>query len=133
MAFGDLQKRGRSWLVSGGLIALGVVVGYALPVSSVAPKTETGTVTQVSGKPGSKPVSSMVTFQQSGGTKQTYQFVDTTPWRATATSKWRSAGDPPCLVPGSGTPEKATIGVVTVKGVANQPDRSMIEWVECGS
>lgn len=132
MAWADVQKRGRSWMVSGGLIGLGVVVGYALPVSSVAPKTETGMILAVSGAPGSSPVRVLVTFQQTGSTKQTYQFVQTTPWRATATSKWRNAGDPPCLVPGSGTPEKATIGVVTVKGTGTQPDRSMIEWVECG-
>ena len=95
----DIQSRGRTWLVSGVLIALGVVVGYELPQSTVSPKTVVGTVQPPTGKGNAHRPGTEFGFKPASGSAQNYWFVDYTPWRATPNGKWKTSGTPPCLKP----------------------------------
>jgi hypothetical protein len=125
----DLQTRGRSWLVSGALLAVGVAVGYALPQSNVSPKSETGTVSpapSATSGPGT-----MFVFKTKSGSKQTFRFVESTPWQVSKSGKWNWTGIPPCLTPQTGTSSKVTLGVVNIHAVDTAPGRTMVAWVEC--
>jgi len=95
----DIQSRGRTWLVSGVLIALGVVVGYELPQSSVSPKSEVGTVRPPTGKGDAHRPGTEFGFKPTSGSAQNYWFVDYTPWQATPNGKWKTSGIPTCLKP----------------------------------
>lgn len=125
----SLQTRGRSWLVSGVLLAAGVVVGYALPQSTVSPMSETGTVAPAPAKKG-VPGTAFVFRSKSGG-KQTFSFVESTPWQLTKSAKWNGTGTPPCLTQKNGTSGKVTIGVVNIHAVGDAPGRAIVAWVEC--
>lgn len=129
MAMADLQKRGRSWLVSLLLIGLGVVVGYALPASSVSPKSEVGTILS-SAAHATGPSTSFV-FKAKAGTRQTFRFVNSTPWQVTSGGKWNHLGVPPCLTSPSGKPNSVTVGVVNIHSVDSAPGQMMVAWLEC--
>jgi len=128
----DLQTRGRSWLVSGVLLAIGVAVGYALPQNNVSPKSETGTVSPVSPAPGkTSGPGTMFVFKTSSGSKQTFRFVESTPWQVNKSGRWNWTGTPPCLTPQRGTSSKVTLGVVNIHAVDTAPGRLMVAWIEC--
>lgn len=129
MAMADLQKRGRSYLVSLTLIGLGVVVGYALPESTVSPKSEIGTIMSSAAK-STGPTTSFV-FKPKTGTRETFRFINSTPWQATSSGKWQHLGVPPCLTSPSGKPNSVTIGVVNIHSVDQAPGEMMVAWVEC--
>ncbi len=125
----SLQTRGRSWLVSAALLGAGVIVGYALPQSTVSPMSDIGTVSPAPGKtagPGT-----MFVFTPKSGSKQTFRFTDSTPWQLTKSGKWNWTGTPPCLTAKHDTSAKVTIGVVNIHGVGAAPGRTMVAWVEC--
>ncbi len=125
----SLQTRGRSWLVSGVLLAAGVVVGYALPQSTVSPMSETGTVSPAPAKKGVP--GTMFVFTAKSGGKQTFSFLPSTPWQLTKSAEWNWTGTPPCLTKQNGTSGKITIGVVNIHPVGAAPGRTMVAWVEC--
>ncbi len=125
----SLQTRGRSWLISAALLAAGVVVGYALPQSTVSPMSETGTVSPPPRK-AAGPGTMFVLTSSSGG-KQTFRFTEATPWQLTKTGKWIWTGTPPCLTAKHETSGKVTIGVVNIHPVGAAPGRPMVAWVEC--
>jgi hypothetical protein len=126
----DMAQRLRTWLIGAVLIVIGVLVGHALPDSSVSPASEAGTITAVHGRIGSPKAS--LDFKGKGvkGTAS-YALVEPTPWQATSGAKWHSGGQPSCLKPTSPKPDKATIGVITVHGVGSAPGGPMVVWVEC--
>ena len=125
-----MVQRFRGWLIGAVLVVVGVLVGYALPQSSVSPKSEVGTVMKVQGSLGG--TSSSLVFKAKG-LKQaiSYPMQDPIPWQATSSGAWHQGGQPSCLVPGSATPVKVTLGVITVQGVGSAPGGPMIVWVEC--
>lgn len=125
----DMKRRGRSWLTSLVLIALGVGVGQLVPHRSVTPATVTGMVTSVSPLPGS--AGSKLQFTPAGGTRQSYQVPAPTPWRSTASGAWHSSGRPTCLVPHSSKPRKITLGVVTVQSSGPVRGGPLVVWVQC--
>jgi hypothetical protein len=130
MVVADMAQRLQSWLIWAVLLVIGVLVGHALPDSSVSPDSEAGTITAVHGRIGSPKAS--LDFKAKGGKgTASYALVDPTPWQATSGGKWHSGGQPSCLKPTSNKPAKATIGVVTVHGVGSAPGGSMVVWVEC--
>jgi hypothetical protein len=132
MAVADMTQRLRTWFIGGVLVVIGVLVGYALPQNSVSPASQAGTVTAVHGAVSSAKAS--IEFKGKGikGTV-TYPLDDPTPWQATANGPWHSSGQPSCLVPGSNTPVKATLGVISVHQDGSAPGGSMIVWVKCYS
>src|SRR5215472_4416890 len=125
----DLQTRGRSWLVSGLLLAIGAAVGYALPQSAVSPKSEIGTVAAAPGTTSGQGITFV--FTPASGSKQTFRFVESTPWQLKQSGKWNWTGTPPCLTPQKGTSGKVTIGVVNIHPVDVAPGRPLVAWVEC--
>ena len=150
----DIQSRGRSWLVGGVLIAIGVAVGYALPQSSASPQSEVGTVAPYTGKTSTVRPGEEFTFTPKNGTKQNYWFVSSVPWQASSTSKWVYKGTPPCLTfapmsrsasrakssktksaspspSPTSAPDQVTLGLVNVHGVGSAPGGEMVVWVEC--
>jgi hypothetical protein len=132
MAVADMGKQLRSWIVYAVLVVVGVLVGYALPQSSVSPKSETGTVTNVQGSVGD--LGSHVAFLTKGVKgKVTYPMRDQVPWQAVKGGSWHQSGQPSCLVPGSAKPVKVTLGVITVDAVGSAPGGPMVVWVECYS
>jgi len=127
-----VTQRLRGWLIGAVLIVIGVLVGYALPQSTVSPKTETGTITKVKGDLGVN--GSSLTFKVKGKSGTTsYPMQDPLPWQGTKTGKWHQSGQPPCVVPGSAKPVSATLGVISVHADGSAPGGPMIVWVECYS
>lgn len=125
-----MQQRARSWLIGAVLIVIGVLVGYALPQSSVSPKSEVGNVVSVHGSVGS--AGAGFDFKTKGVTGLVhYALEDPTPWQAKPNGIWHNAGQPPCLVPGSTTPAKVTLGVISVHPVGSAPGNPMVVWIEC--
>jgi len=125
-----MQQRLRTWLVGAVLIVVGVVVGYALPQNSVSPKSEVGNVTSVHGGIGS--ANAGFEFKTKGVTGLVhYTLEDPTPWQARPNGTWRTSGQPSCLRPGSTTPVKVTLGVISVHSVGSAPGNSMAVWIEC--
>jgi len=125
-----MTKRLRGWLVGAVLIVVGVLVGYALPQSTVTPKSEVGLVTEVHGSIGSTSASLVFKTKGVAGTVS-YPLIDPTPWQASSGGTWHSNGQPPCLIPGSTTPTKVTLGVISVHAVGAAPGGAYVMWVEC--
>jgi|SRR6202050_5329074 hypothetical protein len=125
-----MTQRLRGWVIGAVLIVAGVLVGYALPQSTVSPKAEIGTVMKVNGAIGGK--DSTLVFKTTGqhGTVR-YPMQDPIPWQGTSNGGWHYTGEPPCLVPGSSTPVKATLGVISVHAEGSAPGGPMIVWVKC--
>jgi len=126
----DMQQAARSWLTWGAILVLGVLVGHALPASSASPKSETGVATGIT--PGTSGSGSSFVFQTKGIAAQNLQLRDRTPWQAVPGGAWHSSGQPTCLVPGSATPSKVTLGLITVSPVGSAPGETIVAWVECG-
>jgi hypothetical protein len=125
-----MQQRVRTWLIGAVLIVVGVLVGYVLPQNSVSPKSEVGQVTSVHGSVGTADAG--FEFKTKGVTGLThYTLEDPTPWQAKPNGKWHGGGQPSCLVPGSKTPAKVTLGVISVHSVGSAPGNPMVVWIEC--
>jgi hypothetical protein len=125
-----MQERARTWLIGAVLIVIGVLVGYALPQSSVSPKSEVGKIMSVHGTIGS--AGAEIEFKAKGVTGLVhYMLEDPTPWQAKANGVWHQSGQPSCLVPDSKTPVKVTLGVISVHAVGSAPGNPMIVWIEC--
>lgn len=125
-----MQQRVRTWLVGAVLIVIGVLVGYVLPQNSVSPKSEVGKVTSVHGSVGS--AGAGFEFKTKGVTGLVhYTLEDPTPWQAKPNGAWHKSGQPSCLVPGSKTPTRVTLGVISVHSVGSAPGNPMVVWIEC--
>jgi len=120
-----MAQRFRTWLIWGALVVIGVIVGYALPQNSVAPKSEMGTVTSVQGTSPNL----TVTFKTKGTSPVTFHLENPTPWQAKSGGTWFMHSSPSCLTQGA----KVTLGVVTVDPVGSAPGGAMVTWVECYS
>jgi len=130
MADLDIAQRGKRWGVGLLMLAIGGVIGYALPQNTASPKSLGGTVTFVSKDVGKSGV--QFTFKPDGTTKATsYTLENPTPWQQQRNGSWQANGQPSCLVPGSTKPSRVTLGVVTVSSVGSAPGGPMIVWVEC--
>lgn len=125
----DLKKQGRSWLVSAALIAVGALVGYALPQNTASPASDIGTVTSVS--PASGGAGTELVFKPKVGARQSFRIDDSTPWQGKPSGTWNTTGRPPCLVPGSAKPNHVTLGVVNVHAVGSAPGATIVAWIEC--
>jgi hypothetical protein len=130
MVVADMAQQLRTWLIWAVLVVIGVLVGHALPDSSVSPDSEAGTITAVHGQLGS-PKASLEFKAKGAKTTTSYALVDPTPWQAASGGNWHGGGQPSCLQPTSTKPVKATIGVITVHGVGSAPGGPMVVWVEC--
>jgi hypothetical protein len=124
-----MAQRLRNWIVGAVLVVVGVLVGYALPSSTVSPKSEVGTVMNVHGNAGD--VGSSLMFMTKGKGSVKFPTRDPISWQATKGGTWHNTGQPSCLVPGSATPVKVTLGVITVNAVGSAPGGPVIVWVEC--
>jgi len=144
--------------VSGLLIGLGVVVGYALPQNAVSPTSDVGTVTSATASGG------VITFSftPKSGSKETLRYLRATPWQAKQSGPWSTSGMPSCLLPSAvtasaakssgkaggakshppkaspgasspaaGQPDRVTLGVIRVTSVGSAPGGQVIAWVEC--
>ena len=131
--FGDLDvmQRGRRLAVGAVMLVLGGVVGYALPKSDASPSSQTGEVVSVGNT--TQNAGLRFTFNPDKGSTEKFLLQDATPWQDARSGHWRSKGLPPCLVPGSTVPAKATLGVVTASAVGSAPGRRIVVWVECGT
>jgi hypothetical protein len=61
-----------------------------------------------------------------------FRWQEATPWRD-KTGRWHQKGRPACLVPGSTSPLKVTVGVVDAQSAHSGPGRTVVVWVECYS
>jgi hypothetical protein len=129
--FGDLEfmQRGRRMLVGAVMLVLGGVVGYTLPQSNASPTSQTGSVISVGNA--TKDAGILFDFKPAKGPKESFRLQDATPWQARPSGPWHHRGQPACIVPGSTTPTKATLGIVTARSVGSAPGRPIIVWVEC--
>jgi hypothetical protein len=59
-----------------------------------------------------------------------FRWQDATPWRDKG-GQWHDKGTPACLVPGSTTPTKVTVGLVDVASANSAPGRTVIVWLKC--
>jgi hypothetical protein len=129
--FGDLEfmQRGRRVLVGAVMLVLGGVVGYALPQSNASPASASGSVISVGNT--TTDAGTLLDFQPAKGPRESLQLQDATPWQGTASGPWHMKGQPPCIVPGTTTRTKVTLGIVTARSVGSAPGRQIIVWVEC--
>jgi hypothetical protein len=124
------MQRLRNWFIGAVLIIVGAAVGYALPSSTVSPKSEVGEVLSVRGSIGS--AGAGFTFKAKGATGSVrYRLEDPTPWQANSHGTWHSTGQPACLVPGSKKKVRVTLGVVKVEPVGSAPGNPTVVWIEC--
>jgi len=128
---GDLgfMQRGRRFLI--GLVMLGVggMIGYAIPKSNAAPKAETGTISAVDNATAHAGILFRIKVHQAGDPEQ-FRWQDGTPWRDKA-GRWHDKGTPGCLVPGTATGARITVGVVDAQSASNAPARTVVVWVKC--
>ena len=125
-----MQQRVRGWLIGAVLIVVGVLVGYLLPQNSVSPKSEVGRIMSVTGPIGR--AGSGFEFKTKGVSGLAhFTLEDPTPWQAKPNGTWHNTGQPSCLVPGSKTPVKVTLGVISVHPVGSAPGNPMVVWIEC--
>src|SRR5258708_33283433 len=125
MAMAELRKLGRSWLIGVTLIAVGAVVGYALPQNTVSPKSEVGLVTSASPAPAGDGTATIVSFTPRGGTRQTLLINDFTPWQGKQSGPWSHVSEAPCLS-SSATPDRVTLGMVTIHAVGSAPGGTVV-------
>jgi hypothetical protein len=129
--FGDLafMQRGRRFVVGVVMLGLGGVIGFALPKSSAAPRVETGTITSVDNATQNAGVHFTVKVKKVDQPEQ-FRWQEATPWRDKS-GKWHRKGMPACLIPGSTTPTKVTVGLVDVAAVNSAPGGTVVVWVKC--
>jgi hypothetical protein len=119
----DLKQRGRSWLISGALIVVGVLVGQVVPHSTATATAESGTLTAVS----RHGADSGLVFEYKGN-KATYTLQSSTPWQDKP-GAWHSSGQPSCLT--AKLPLRVTLGVVNVQATGTLPERHLVAWIKC--
>ena len=129
--FGDLEfmQRGRRVVVGAVMLVLGGVVGYALPQSNASPASDSGKVTSVGNT--TQDAGTPFEFQPAKGQGESLLLQDGTPWQDRPSGPWHRKGLPTCIVPGTKTPMKATLGIVTARPVGSAPGRPVVVWVEC--
>jgi hypothetical protein len=129
--FGDLDvmQRARRLTVGVVMLVVGGVIGYALPQSNASPSSEVGSITSVDNT--TKDAGLRFSFTPDKGKPEPLRLQDATPWQKTSTGRWIPAGQPACLVPGSTTAVKVTLGIVTARAVGSAPGRPIVVWVEC--
>jgi hypothetical protein len=129
--FGDLDvmQRARRLTVGVVMLVVGGVVGYALPQSNASPSSETGSVTSVGNV--TTDAGLRFSFTPAKGKPQILRLQNPTPWQKTASGQWLSKGQPSCLIAGSTTPVKVTLGIVTAEAVGSAPGGPIVVWVEC--
>jgi hypothetical protein len=129
--FGDLEfmQRGRRLFVGAVMLVVGGVVGYTLPKSNASPSAQTGSVQSVGNI--SKDAVVAFEFKPSNGPQESFRLQGGTPWQDKPSGRWRSKSLPSCIVPGTTTPAKATLGIITAQGVGSAPGRPIVVWVEC--
>jgi len=129
--FGDLEfmQRGRRLMVGAVMLLVGGVVGYALPQSNASPASDSGSVIAVGNM--TKDAGIPFDFRSAKGQRESLVLQDATPWQATPSGPWHSKGLPNCIVPGTTTPAKATLGIITARSVGSAPGRPIVVWVEC--
>ena len=129
--FGDLDvmQRARRLTVGVVMLVLGGVIGYALPQSNASPSSEVGSITSVGNT--TKDAGLQFSFTPVKGKPEPLRLQDATPWQKTSAGHWFPTGLPACLIPGSTTPVKVTLGIVTARGVGSAPGRPIVVWVEC--
>src|SRR5258708_36418749 len=125
MAMAELRKLGRSWLIGVTLIAVGAVVGYALPQNTVSPKSEVGMVTSARPAPAGDGTATIVSFTPRGGTRQTLLINDFTPWQGKQSGPWSHVSEAPCPSI-SATPGPVTLGDVTIHAVRSPSRRAIV-------
>ncbi len=111
------------------MLGLGAVIGYALPKSDAAPRAETGTIKSVDNATQNAGILFAITVHKVANPEQ-FRWQDATPWRD-KTGKWHHKGTPTCLVPGSATPLKVTVGVIDAREAHSAPGRTVVAWVKC--
>jgi len=129
--FGDLDvmQRARRLSVGAVMLVLGGVVGYALPQSNASPSSEVGSITSVGNT--TTDAGLRFSFTPDKGKPEPLRLQDATPWQKTSTGRWIPTGQPACLVAGSTTPVRVTLGIVTARAVGSAPGRPIVVWVEC--
>jgi hypothetical protein len=123
----DVKQRGRSWLIGGALIVVGVLAGQALPRGTAAPAAETGTLTsvhQAKSGPGTT-----IGFEYKGA-RQAFVLGNRTSWQDKP-GVWHPGGQPTCLALTAHTPQRITIGVITVQATGTLPATQLVVWVKC--
>ncbi|SRR6266567_6360144 len=125
----DVMQRARRLTVGVVMLVLGAVVGYALPQSNASPSSEVGSVTSVGNT--TTDAGLRFSFTAVKGQPQSLRFQDATPWQGTASGRWNDRGRPTCLVPGTTSPVKVTLGIVTARSVGSAPGGPIVVWVEC--
>lgn len=126
-AMADIKQRGRSWLVSGALIIVGVVVGQALPRDNAATTAQTGTMTSVSPSRDGSATEFVFDYK---GSKHTYVLGNRTPWQDKP-GVWHHSGLPSCMASKSQTPRPVTIGIVHVQTTGTLAGGPIVIWVKC--
>jgi hypothetical protein len=121
----DLKQRGRSWLIAGALIVVGVLAGQVVPRATATPTSEKGTLTSISSDGGGTDI--VFSYQ---GNKHTFALQDRTPWQDKP-GVWHQSGVPSCLTPNSPTPHLITLGVINVQATGTLAGRSLVVWVKC--
>lgn len=111
------------------MLLLGGVVGYALPQSNASPTSESGSVTSV----GNTSISAGTSFhfKPAKSPAEPLLLQNATPWQGKPSGPWHLKGLPTCIVPGTTTPTKATLGIVTARSIGSAPGRQIVVWVEC--
>jgi hypothetical protein len=121
----DLKQRGRSWLIAGALIVVGVLVGQVVPHSTATATAENGTLTSVS----QHGADSSIVFQYKGS-KQAFTVQSSTPWQVKP-GVWHSTGQPSCLASKPRTPLHITLGVINVQAAGTLPEQHLVVWIKC--
>jgi hypothetical protein len=131
--FGDLEfmQRGRRFIVGIVMLGLGGVIGFALPKSNAAPRAETGTTTSVDNATVNAGIHFAIKVKKADQPEQ-FRWQYATPWRDKS-GQWHYKGMPTCLVPGSTTPTKVTVGLVDVASANSAPGGTVVVWLKCYS
>jgi len=123
------MQRGRRLFVGAVMLVLGGIVGYALPQSSASPSSQTGSVQSVGNSSGDAGV--VFEFKPAKDSPKRFLLQSGTPWQDNPSGQWHSKGLPSCIVPGTTTPTKATLGIITASSVGSAPERPIVVWVKC--
>jgi hypothetical protein len=123
----DIKQRGRSWLLSGALIIVGVLVGQALPRSNAATSTQTGIATSIAPSHDGSAVTFVFKYK---GNKHTYVLGDRTPWQD-APGVWNHSGLPSCMKSKAFAPRQITIGVINVQSSGTLTGGPLVVWIKC--
>jgi hypothetical protein len=124
-----LMRRLRLLIVGVVLLAIGGVVGFALPHSNASPRAQAGSVISVGNV--TPDAGLEFWFKPANGSKEQLRLQPATPWQKSRSDHWRLKGEPSCLVPGSTSATPVTIGIISTWKVGAASGRSIVVWVEC--